>query len=475
MRFGNCKGCKNLHEQPWGSKCEYMKSAKLEANVKGSEDDWADYLRIDLMKKPQTQDSVVDVALFDENGELLKPPQAAGADKFQQLFDLVNNQATLINKLSDDMRDLRMGQTATATASGGTLPPGAWTPGALPPVTLPVSSTGNFPPTSVPAGTGGGGATVAGMMYPPTTSITSSVMTPGMGGIPGIPSPQWPNYSTAPPGFIPTSSYPAGYVPPFNMGGGIPQQSMSAGMFGGTPLQNPSVAMFGLPHVGVQQSHHVPSDFNVLVQALDPQTAAKSKGMYLRPEYYAQNICRGLPLKQMDYTKLNVLDLWSGMIRVAQFCSRYGYNQNDYLEHMSFVAEMARSRAYTDVGLINYERYVTDNFLLGVKGTFVAGDPLGQSLHLNTNHVSASSHNEAGMGVSGQSYSPMGSAKKRNKKKKVKFCNSNLPDAFPADICYDWNYNVCSGGCSREHVCRNCRKGHRGPGCPTSGPSAKRD
>ena len=33
---------------------------------------------------------------------------------------------------------------------------------------------------------------------------------------------------------------------------------------------------------------------------------------------------------------------------------------------------------------------------------------------------------------------------------------ASMPDSFPDDICYSYNFKKCTGPCSKKHVCCSC-------------------
>lgn len=206
---------------------------------------------------------------------------------------------------------------------------------------------------------------------------------------------------------------------------------------------------------------------NQLSQAIDPTSPLKSKGIVFRPEFYVQYHGKGTPIKNMDHTKLNVLELWYGMARVSKHLRQSGGDIDSYLEHMLFVAKQASTANFTDSALVNYDREIIDKLIMGDASTFLAGDPIAVSSHLNAGGTKALQ--QALQQNSSDNNAPASQQRSRRARRKnwQDRRGKGIPEDYPPDNCYDWNYGTCeNSSCSKSHACRICKQRHRAVGCP---------
>ena len=91
-----------------------------------------------------------------------------------------------------------------------------------------------------------------------------------------------------------------------------------------------------------------------LTLAVDP-AAGKSKGLFLRPEYYYQHVRSNTPLKQLDHTKLTYKDLVYGWFCVIEHLLSKGGDLGGYVGHCKFVAEQASTGSFVDAAFVNYD------------------------------------------------------------------------------------------------------------------------
>lgn len=57
------------------------------------------------------------------------------------------------------------------------------------------------------------------------------------------------------------------------------------------------------------------------------------------------------------------------------------------------------------------------------------------------------------------------SSMKKKKKGKARVSES-VPEDYPPDNCFYWNYKICTvNNCGRNHVCRICGDDHKAPMC----------
>ena len=88
-----------------------------------------------------------------------------------------------------------------------------------------------------------------------------------------------------------------------------------------------------------------------------------TKGLLLRPEYYVQYKDKGIPVKNLDHSKLSFKELMSGMGRVMLHLSKTGGEVTSYIEHFSFLTRKAGAHAFVDSAFVGYERHVPDQFI----------------------------------------------------------------------------------------------------------------
>ena len=204
--------------------------------------------------------------------------------------------------------------------------------------------------------------------------------------------------------------------------------------------------------------------------AIDPTPQSSTKGLLLRPEYYIQHVDKGVAVKSLDHTKLTFKELMSGMGRVMTHLSTSGGDLVAYVSHFNFVAKQAASHNFTDSAFVAYDRYVVDQVIKGSLThdmplpTFVAGDLLGVASNFHAgNMVPAVPTPTRGRGRGFNRHRFRGTYSGEGDRDKD---HQRVPDGFPEDICFGWNYKSCTGKCSKSHVCRMCRGNHKAIGCP---------
>ena len=241
----------------------------------------------------------------------------------------------------------------------------------------------------------------------------------------------------------------------------------------------PSSAMGGLPVMqNVQNPTSTspsPADVisapltSALVQlsnAIDPTSVAKSKGMKLRPEYYVQHVDQGVQIKSLDHNKMSYRELVSGMGKVMLYLLHSGGDVSSYIQHFNFIAEQAHKNNFTDQAFVCYERAVTDKVIKsdGLV-TFVAGDTLAV----------ASNFHAGNLLVNKRAYKPSAHRGRKSYGKSQNYSDKDsMPEVFPEDICYGYNYRNCSGACSKSHICRLCKGKHKATTCGKDDKSDKK-
>lgn len=198
-----------------------------------------------------------------------------------------------------------------------------------------------------------------------------------------------------------------------------------------------------------------------LSDPIDPVAALKTKGMMLRPEFYAQHKVNGIPIRNLDHTKLTFEELIFGMDSVLLHLMQTGGDTHSYCAHKVFLSGQARANKFTDQAYVDYDRYVIDKYLEGNSSNFPVGDMLGVAMHFHAGNLAVSRVRQT-----------FNKSKKGRRNREEH--DGGVPEGFPEDICYGFNYNKCTGSCSKNHVCRICRAKHKAVGCPESR-SDKRD
>ena len=220
-------------------------------------------------------------------------------------------------------------------------------------------------------------------------------------------------------------------------------------------------------------SHPVPSDLvngpltSVLQQlsvAIDPTPQQSTKGLLLRPEYYIQHKDKGISVKSLDHSKLTYKELISGMGRVMLHLAKAGGDLVSYVEHFNFIARQAAVHNFVDFAYVSYERYVVDQYINKESDTFIAGDLLGVALHFHAGNLLPtypSFTRGRGRGFRRGNRQPWHDQDRERDRDLNKEQSQPMLEGFPEDVCYNYNYRVCTGKCKKSHVCRNCRGLHK--------------
>lgn len=110
---------------------------------------------------------------------------------------------------------------------------------------------------------------------------------------------------------------------------------------------------------------------------------------------------------------------------------------------------------HMDSAYADYDRFVIDSFLKSPMSGFRLADSvaIGHAFHpakLN------SDYREKG-GVAG----------KQKRKQWKNTTKGDIPEGYPENNCFFWNYRVCNNvSCQKKHTCRLCEGNHRATGCP---------
>ena len=244
---------------------------------------------------------------------------------------------------------------------------------------------------------------------------------------------------------------------------GFPTNTTAGGMHSGAASVGDSVG----PLPGQQSSFVNPAPADVITapltsvlqqlsNAIDPTSAVKSKGMQLRPEYYIQHVDQGVQIKSLDHTKLTYRELISGMGRVMIYLVHTGGEIITYMQHFNFIAAQAHKNNFTDQAFVCYEREVTDKVIRNnCSGPFQVGDMLAVASNLHAGNLL----------INKRAFKPNGPQRFKKSQGSDQSDKEFMPEGFPDDICYNYNYRSCYGKCSKSHICRLCKGKHKASGC----------
>ena len=195
-----------------------------------------------------------------------------------------------------------------------------------------------------------------------------------------------------------------------------------------------------------------------LTIAVDPSsTSKKLQGMVFKPEFYVQHIKKGTALKQVDHTKLTYRDMVFGWFCVLQHLIKVEGDIDSYITHCRYVSQQAMASQFTDSAYVGYDRHVVEKVLDGESDTFVVGDNLGVATFFHAGNLATVKVKPKVVRNSRWG--------KRTTDKSTDDSKSAMPDSFPDDICYSYNFKRCTGSCTKKHVCKSCGGHHRAIGC----------
>lgn len=209
-----------------------------------------------------------------------------------------------------------------------------------------------------------------------------------------------------------------------------------------------------------------------LTSAIDPDSARKSTGIYLKPEFYVQFRDSNIQVKDLDHRKMSFRDLIYGMCCVLKHLKSVSGDVDSYLEHMTFILKTGQSELYQDVAFCDYNKFVTDKVIEGKSTSFIPSDSLGFSSHFHAATLNLDKQAELLAASQYNRGSGMGSRRGRRGRRGGVQRNQNTsgseaPDDYPEDNCFAWNYRKCFlQNCPKEHVCRICKQRHKAIGCP---------
>ena len=200
-----------------------------------------------------------------------------------------------------------------------------------------------------------------------------------------------------------------------------------------------------------------------LTLAVDP-AAGKSKGLFLRPEYHVQHVKSSTPIKQLDHTKLSYKDLVYGWFCVLDQLLARGGDVKSYIGHCKFVSDQATSGSFVDAAFVNYDCHIMSKLIDGHASTFIQGDMLGVATHFNAASLVINKPPPAVKKVGKSRF--FQKRQPTDQKDRGGSDAAAMPDGFPEDICYSYNYRTCTGKCSKKHICRSCKGDHQAKQCP---------
>ena len=241
------------------------------------------------------------------------------------------------------------------------------------------------------------------------------------------------------------------------------------GAAGGGSLPNPNVN----PNPNLNPNHNpnqnpAPADVVVgpltealekLSLAVDPAASShKLQGTGYKPEYYVQHIKGGVPLKQINHTKLSYREMVYGWFCILQHLIKVEGDVNSYLAHCRYVSQQAMASQFLDSAYVGYDRQVISNVISGESDTFEIGDPFAVATFFHAGNLLPAK-------VKTKPKSNRWFKKQNDRSAEEGHKSSSVPGNFPEDVCYAYNFKRCTGSCSKKHVCKSCGGNHRAVGC----------
>ena len=161
----------------------------------------------------------------------------------------------------------------------------------------------------------------------------------------------------------------------------------------------------------------------------------------------------------------------SGMGRVMQHLFENGGDLASSLGHFNFIAEQAHQHNFADIAFVGYDRCVVDKYIkmesaIKLPLVFSVGDTLGVFSHFHAGNFQPVQKKSVGAfrGSRGGRF-PYRRYGEPTQDKGRDIKETYVPEGFPEEICYAWNYKSCSGKCSKKHECRVCGLDHKASGC----------
>lgn len=455
--MGKCSACGYSHTHPGEKSCRFTKDAKEKCKGAGEEETrWREFLDVDTLQELAKSEDPASTGQF------------VSIRDFNELKQTEHDRKLQMDKLESDISNLSIQMTNLLSVFPG--------PGAAPVVHPSVTLAG----VTVPSVTHGTPAIP--VSTPVTTATTTSVRTvvtgaalttspstmtsvlppstmhwkPPMISSPPVPS-IWSTSLSLPHMSSAVGSTPihpssvgishAGGYPPIPHVGGYPPISSAGYMSYGMPasLTSPPASMVPASYLStpLTPALHGVSD-------LDP----RQPGMMLRPEYHVLHEEEGEPLKQISHKMMTYRKLVHGMVLVAKDIRSRGGDIDSYLSHMDYVTRHGKNEDYQDSAYIEYDRMVVDEFIKNPSAGIKVGNVMASSFCF---HDVTRIH---------KSSSQVMSAKKKKRNKPASRQVDMVPEDYPPDNCFYWNYRSCvMSNCNRNHVCRICGENHRAVNC----------
>ena len=408
-----CSACGNKHEPRYGSFCKYFKASVMASgSVEGA-------------PKVPSRDDPAYISYLE--GQLASASQPREPDPNLQL--IMNR----LDKLEISSATAARRLTVTTTSA---------------PVFV------SSPVTTMAGATGGIGAPTSTSWSAPWSAPPFHPWAPTQSALPvwNFPAPStvssttaWP--SSTPRVWVPPGFFPTGSIHPLVGARGPP---VPVSLSGSTTTAAADIV-----------SAPLTSALQQLSLAIEPTVSTSTQGIQLRPEYYIQHVDQGIAIKSLDHTKLSYRELICGMGRVLEFLVHSGSTEvGSYLIHMNFVTKQASVHSFCDIAYVSYDRSVVNQVVRGGSATFVAGDTLSVASHFHVGNMPQVNNNNKRQTGRERGY------RGRRPGHADQDRESSVPEGFPVDLCYNYNYRSCSGSsCQKLHVCRQCRGSHRAQGC----------
>lgn len=467
--MGKCGSCGYSHPHPGEKSCRFSKDAQEKCREAGVEETrWKEFLDVDTLQEIAKSEGHIDSSQFVSLRDFNIMKQAE-LDRKAQMDKMEHD----MSRLADQMTNLlsSIPSHAVTPATGIAPAPLVPTPVSAIPVTLPVTTT---PVTGVHTTVTG---SVAGVGSPTTmvtavsTSVTgaiggwlpaSTVTAPITGGYaipttthwrsPVVPmtsvSPGWgftPSHVapiSSPGVFAPTPGMMSGYSHPI----ASPYHYTAPSMGHVTPP--PPMPSGG----GAIPASYLSSPLTPVLQHLadlDP----RQTGMIYRPDYHVLHCEEGEPIKQVSHKNMSYRKLVHGMVLVARHIRKNGGDLDRYLAHMDYVTRHGKNADYMDSAYVEYDKMIIDDLVREPSSGLKVGDVMASSFCFHDVTRYHKSNNQPSI------------PSKKKKKSKIRQ-GDQVPDDYPPENCFFWNYRTCvSPNCNRNHVCRICGENHRAMAC----------
>lgn len=138
-----------------------------------------------------------------------------------------------------------------------------------------------------------------------------------------------------------------------------------------------------------------------------------------------------------------------------------------YVHRVKYTTEMLNTRQFYNSAAVHYDRLIVNNYLSGKSKNF-RPDPVSSTLAFSSGVIPESVEMCPGASITKGvvSYPVRRGRGRRNQNNFSRQRNEEVPQDFPMDLCFYFNYRQCNNdNCPKAHVCRKCRGAHRADSC----------